>query len=120
MRRSLARLGSDVVVVQGATTTFQGSWAQPQQAAYEAIRAVESGRPAMLVAVSGTSAAFDARGRQLAWLDADRTGVLVADLPLGPVETPFVRWGDWVPAASLVVVAVWLLRRTVAGAARRG
>ncbi len=122
LRRSLARLGPDVVVVQGASTTFQGSWAQPQQAAADAIRAVESGRPSMLVAVSGTSSAFDASGDRLAWLPADRTGVVVAELPLGPVDTPFVRWGNWVPLVSLVAVAVWLaeavLRRRVA--TRRG
>lgn len=111
LRRSLARLDPDVVVVQGASTTFQGSWAQPQQAAYEAIRAVESGRAAMLVAVSGTSAAFDASGRRLAWFPSDRTGVVRADLPVGAVDTAYVRWGDWVPAVSLLLLSVWLLDR---------
>lgn len=114
LRRSLARLGPDVVVVQGATTTFQGSWVQTQQAAYEAIRTVESGRPSVLVAVSGTSAAFDATGRRLAWLPSDRTGVLRVDLPVGAVDTPYVRWGDWVPLVSLVVVLGWLAAGTSA------
>ncbi len=109
LRRSLARLGPDVVVVQGASTTFQGSWAQPQQAAYEAIRAVESGRSSMLVAVSGTSAAFDPSGRLLAWFPSDRTGVIRADLPVSAVDTVYVRWGDWVPVASLLVVMAWLI-----------
>jgi MFS family permease len=77
-------------------------------AAYEAIRTVESGRPSVLVAVSGTSAAFDATGRRLAWLPSDRTGVLRVDLPVGPIDTPYVRWGDWVPLGSLVVVLAWL------------
>lgn len=114
LRRSLARLGPDVVVVQGASTTFQGSWAQPQQAAYEAIRAVESGRPTMLVAVSGTSAAFDASGRRLAWFPSDRTGVVTAELPVAAVDTPYVRWGDWVPVASLLVLLTWLVAQLIA------
>lgn len=104
MRRALARGGVQFTLVQGASTTFQGSWAQPQQASFEAVRAVESGRPAVLVAVSGTSAAFDARGRQLAWVDAETVGVWTADLPLAYESTPYVRFGDWVPLLSLFAV----------------
>ena len=104
IRRTLARRGVDMTLVQGAATTFQGSWALPQQASFEAVRAVESGRPAVLVAVSGTSAAFDPRGRQLAWIDQDHTGAWTVDVPLSHEDTPFVRWGDWVPAVSQSVL----------------
>jgi apolipoprotein N-acyltransferase len=106
LRRAVARLGVELTVVQAASTTFQGSWAQPQQASYEAVRAVESGRPAVLVAVSGTSAAFDARGRQLAWVPSHETGAFVVNVPLSQEDTPYVRYGDWVPALALVVVVV--------------
>ena len=67
LRRELAQLGVDLTVVQGSLGTFQGSWLHAQQAAMEAVRAVETGRPAVLGAMSGTSAAFDARGRLLLW-----------------------------------------------------
>src|SRR3954470_17220178 len=60
LRRELARLGVDLTVVQGSLGTFQGSWLHAQQAAMEAVRAVETGRPAVLGAMSATSAAFDA------------------------------------------------------------
>jgi apolipoprotein N-acyltransferase len=106
MRRRHARAGVDLTLVQAAATTFQGTWALPQQASLEAVRAVESGRPAVLVAVSGTSAAFDARGRRLAWVDEHETGAWTVAVPLSQEETLFVRWGDWVPAACFVVVAV--------------
>jgi apolipoprotein N-acyltransferase len=115
MRRTHARAGVDVTLVQAAATTFQGTWALPQQASFEAVRAVESGRPAVLVAVSGTSAAFDARGRRLAWVDQHETGAWTVDVPLSREDTLFVRWGDWVPAACLVVV----LATVVAAAAPR-
>jgi apolipoprotein N-acyltransferase len=117
MRRTHARAGVDVTLVQAAATTFQGTWALPQQASFEAVRAVESGRPAVLVAVSGTSAAFDSRGRRLAWIDQHETGTWTVDVPLASEETLFVRWGDWVPATCLVVVlmaataAAWRARR---------
>jgi apolipoprotein N-acyltransferase len=115
MRRTHARAGVDVTLVQAAATTFQGTWALPQQASFEAVRAVESGRPAVLVAVSGTSAAFDARGRRLAWVDQHETGAWTVEVPLSREDTPFVRWGDWVPATCLVLV----LATVVAAAAPR-
>jgi apolipoprotein N-acyltransferase len=111
MRRRLAQLGAEVTLVQGGTWTFQGTWAQPQQASHEAVRAVESGRPAVLVAVSGTSSAFDARGCLLAWYPADWEGVFVVDVPLAAEDTPYVRFGDWV---------LWLAWTITAGAAVLG
>ncbi|MEE8331281.1 MAG: apolipoprotein N-acyltransferase [Acidimicrobiia bacterium] len=106
LRRELAVLEADLTVVQGASWTFQGSWAQPQQASYEAIRAVESGRSAVLVSVSGTSAAFDARGRRLAWVPADQEVAFVVEVPLSQEKTPYVRFGDWVVWLSFGVAAV--------------
>jgi apolipoprotein N-acyltransferase len=106
MRRRHARAGVDLTIVQAAATTFQGTWALPQQASFEAVRAVESGRPAVLVAVSGTSAAFDAQGRRLAWVDQHETGAWTVTVPLSQEKTLFVRWGDWVPAACFVVLVV--------------
>ena len=106
LRRAVTAAGADVVVVQAASTTFQGSWAQPQQAWGEAVRAAESGRATVMVAVSGTSAAFDARGRRLAWLPASDTGTFDVALPVASATTPYVRFGDWVVALAVVVVAV--------------
>ena len=58
----------------------------PQQASFEAVRAVESGRPAVLAAVSGTSVAFDARERRLIWVDQHETGAwIVAALAAIPL-----------------------------------
>lgn len=116
LRRAVARLGADIVIVQGAATTFQGSWAQPQQASFEAVRAVESGRPALLVTVSGTSAAFDARGQELAWIPSDIRGAFVVDVPVGQERTPYVRFGDWVlwlAGAIVVAFAAWWLAQRV-------
>ena len=95
LRRELARLGVDLTVVQGSLGTFQGSWLHAQQAAMEAVRAVETGRPAVLGAMSGTSAAFDARGRLLLWQPHQATGAFVVTVPLVRVDTPYMRVGDW-------------------------
>lgn len=119
LRRELVRLHADVTVVQGSLTSFHGTWVQPQQASAEAVRAVESGRSAVLVELNGTSAAFDARGRQLAWMPPDERGIFVVDVPLYEEITPYVRWGDWVPRTAgaitvigiVVVVARWASSR---------
>ncbi|OXM72407.1 MULTISPECIES: apolipoprotein N-acyltransferase [Amycolatopsis] len=106
LRRELVRLGADVTIVQGSLTSFHGTWAQPQQASAEAVRAVETGRSAVLVELNGTSAAFDAQGRRLAWMPPDERGIFVVDVPLYEGTTPYVRWGDWVPAAAFAITAV--------------
>ena len=120
MRRELARLDVDLTVVQGGTQTFQGSWAQPQQASYEAVRAVASGRPAVLVAVSGVSAAFDSRGRLLMWHPADQVGAFGVDVPLAKEDTPYVRFGDWVVWLALAVVTVTIAQAMIRHQRTRG
>jgi apolipoprotein N-acyltransferase len=109
LRRELVRLGADVTVVQGSLTSFHGTWAQPQQASAEAVRAVESGRSAVLVELNGTSAAFDSRGRQLAWMPPDQHGIFVIDVPLYAETTPYVRWGDWVPVTAGAITLTGIL-----------
>jgi len=114
LARSLAARGADLVVVQTADTTFQGSWGLDQHASLSAVRAVESGRPVLQAAISGTSAAFDARGRRLAWAPGDRRGAEVVELPLSGERTPYVRVGDAVPVAcglALAAAAVIAARR---------
>jgi apolipoprotein N-acyltransferase len=66
---------------------------------------VESGRPAVLVAMSGTSAAFDSRGRRLAWVPPDERGTFLVDVPLSQEETSYVRLGDWVPLMAGAITA---------------
>jgi apolipoprotein N-acyltransferase len=109
MRRELVRLGADVTVVQGSLTSFHGTWAQPQQASAEAVRAVESGRCAVLVEMNGTSAAFDARGRRLVWMPPDEHGIFVVDVPLYEEITPYVRSGDWVPITASAITAMGIV-----------
>jgi apolipoprotein N-acyltransferase len=125
LARNLAAGGADLVVVQTADTTFQGSWGLDQHASLAAVRAVESGRPVLQAALSGTSAAFDARGRRLAWAPGSWRGAGLVELPLSAERTPYVRAGDVVPVACGVALAagaaVVVLRRRVSrgGSGRR-
>ena len=117
LARNLAARGAEVVVVQTADTTFQGSWGQDQHASLSAVRAVEAGRPVVQAAISGTSAAFDARGRRLAWASGSFRGAAVVALPLTAERTPYARVGDVVPVACGAALAVGAV---VAAARRRG
>lgn len=110
LSRELAGDGADLIVLQTATTTFQGSWAQAQHASLAAVRAVESGRPVVHAALSGVSAVFDASGERLAWMGNDQTGVYVVEVPLAGGTTPFVRFDEWVPASSFLLLLGAALR----------
>jgi apolipoprotein N-acyltransferase len=110
LARREARLGAALLAYQSSTSSFQGSWAQPQLAAQPAVRAVEAGRPAVHAGLSGDSSAFDARGHRLAWCPSGFRGVIVVDVPMAAVATPYQRLGDWVPVLVFVVLGVALLR----------
>ncbi|WP_116377370.1 apolipoprotein N-acyltransferase [Mycobacterium sp. MFM001] len=103
--RREVQLGAELLVYQTSTSTFQGSWAQPQLAGAVAMRAVEVGHPAVHAGLSGDSAAFDARGRTLAWCSSGYRGVVVVDVPLGSHTTPYQRLGDWLPALAFAILA---------------
>ncbi|UXA05048.1 apolipoprotein N-acyltransferase [Mycobacterium sp. SMC-2] len=110
LARREAQLGAELLVYQSSTSSFQGSWAQPQLAAQPAVRAVEAGRPAVHAGLSGDSSAFDARGHRLAWCPSGFRGVTVVSVPLGSRVTPYQRLGDWVPVLAFVVLGFALLR----------
>ena len=82
-----------------------------QHLAAARLRAVEEGLPLVRAANTGVSAVFDARGRTVASLGLDRTGVIAAPLPAALAATPFARLGLAIPLALAVltlVAATWL------------
>lgn len=115
--RRLVQQGAQLLVYQSSTSTYQGSWAQPQLASKVAVHAVEVGHPAVHAGLSGVSSAFDARGRQLAWYPATERGAVVVDVPLGARTTVFQRFGNWVLGMALsilvgaIIVDLWRTRR---------
>src|SRR5262245_26271658 len=108
MSRVDASRGAQVLIYQTSDSTFQGSWAPEQHASLAAVRAAETGRPAVQAALTGDSAAFDARGRLLTWANTTDRGVLRVTLALPPstVRTPFDRLGDYVPLFAIAVVTI--------------
>jgi apolipoprotein N-acyltransferase len=109
--------GAQVIVYQTSDSTFQGSWAPAQHAALSAVRAAETGRPVVQAALTGVTAAFDAQGRQLAWLGTAQRGAVLVRIALVQPSylTLFDRIGDSVPWAAIaicVLAALVALNRT--------
>ncbi len=122
MSRADTRQGAQFIIYQTSDTTFQQSWAPEQHASLGALRAAETGRPVVQAALTGDSAAFDNRGRVLAWMSTSDRGVLAVRLALPPRSalTPFDRFGDYVPWISVAVTAIALLSwANLAGVFRR-
>jgi len=117
MSRADADLGAQLIVYQSSTTTFQGTWGPDQHASLGAIRAAETGRPVVQAALTGDTAAFDARGRQLAWLGQDGHGVITVTMSLPPAgaKTIYDQAGDYVMwsgvAITILAALVMLVRR---------
>jgi apolipoprotein N-acyltransferase len=109
--------GAQVIVYQSETSTFQGTWGPDQQGSLAAIRAAETGRPAVQAALTGDTVAFDARGRQVAWLGQDSHGVVTVtlSLPAQASKTFYDQAGDYVMWSGVGITAlaalVMLLRR---------
>jgi apolipoprotein N-acyltransferase len=119
MSRADTRHGAQLIVYQTSDSTFQGSWAPAQHAALSAVRAAETGRPVVQAALTGVTAAFDAQGRQLAWLATAQRGVALVRLDLVPAThfTLFDHVGDTVPWAA---IAICILAALIGLNRRRG
>jgi apolipoprotein N-acyltransferase len=101
--REVVRRDAKLIVYESSTSSFQGSWAPPQHAALGAVRAAETGRPVVQAALTGVSAAFDARGRRLEWMDTPRRGAAVVTLQPSRGRTPYDRFGDYVPWLAVMI-----------------
>lgn len=115
MSRVEADQGADLIVYQSSTVTFQGTWGPDQHASLAAVRAAETGRPTVQAALTGDTVAFDARGRQVAWLGQSGRGevTVTLSLPVRSAKTFYDRAGDYVMWSGVGVTAlaglVWLV-----------
>jgi len=114
--RDAARHGAELLVVSTSNRSFGRSSLSAQHVALGQMRAAETGRPLLHAAISGITAVIDADGHVV-----ERTGLFEPATTEGRIATttgttPFVRFGDWVVAASLIgmlVTAIVVQRRWV-------
>src|SRR6202020_936195 len=87
-----------------------------------ALRAAETGRPVVQAALTGDTVAFDARGRELAWLGQGGSGVVTIrlDLPAAADRTFYDKAGDYVmwtgvAITGLAALVLFMRRRGILG-----
>ena len=119
--RRFVAAGAEVVILTTNDSSFLETVASEEHVIMSQLRAVETGRWVVQAAVSGHSAVIDPTGRVLARTGLFEQTVLRSDVPSSSVTTPYTRWGDVLPLACTIVLAVaaaaaWLRRpRRAAG-----
>jgi apolipoprotein N-acyltransferase len=98
---------------------FGDSSGPRQHLAAARMRAVEEGLPLLRAANTGITAAFDAKGHELARLERATAGTLVVALPPALPATPFARFGLLIPllfAGGVLALGLSTGRRRLKGA----
>jgi apolipoprotein N-acyltransferase len=113
--RSQAR---DAAILVNVTNDawYGRSVAAPQHNQIAAMRALETGRPLLRATNTGITSAIDHRGLERARLPWFTRGILEVDVVGRRGETPYVRFGDAVPAA---LAGVMVAAAALAGRRRR-
>ena len=114
IRPLVADDGAEAIVVSTNNRSYRRSANSAQHVAIGQIRAAETGRPIVQAAISGISALIDADGRVLAETELFERTVLQGAVTTMTGETLYVRFGEWIVAVALLVVAC-----SVAAAASR-
>lgn len=108
--RALVRNGAHFLVNITNDAWFGRTAAPYQHASHLALRSVEHRVSFLRSANTGISGWVDPLGRYRARTGLYVPGLVVADLPMPAIETPYTRWGSWVPLGSLVLLAIlWLV-----------
>jgi apolipoprotein N-acyltransferase len=103
--RAVVDGGARVLVVQTNNATYMGTSQVEQQFAIARLRAIETGRYAVVVATNGVSGIVGPDGSVLQRAAVREPAVLEQELPLRVGSTLAVRFGPW-PERLLVVVAL--------------
>ena len=114
--RALVRNGAELLLNITNDAWFGRTAAPYQHASHLALRAVEHRVSFLRAANTGISGWVDPLGRYRERTGLYVPGIVVADLPVPGIETPYTRWGPWVPMLCLLALAaLWLV-----GPRRRG
>ena len=115
--RTFVRDGAQFLVVPVNNASYLFTAAAAQHLQMSQMRAVETGRWVVDAGVSGISAFIDPAGAVQSRTDLFQPVILRGQVQTSTAQTVYVRFGDWVPLFSLVIIAMSLLtprRRTLA------
>jgi apolipoprotein N-acyltransferase len=118
LRAQLTR-GGRLLVVQTSNATFSGTDQLAQQFAITRLRAIETGRWAVVASTNGISGVIAPDGTVVATADVRTTAVLVEEVGLIDDVTLGIRVGPWVERLCIGVTLLGLLLATLAYRRRR-
>jgi apolipoprotein N-acyltransferase len=98
--RSFVRGGAQLIVVSTSDRAYGRSGIAATHVATAQMRAAETGRPVLQAALSGESAVIDPNGRVVQHTELFTKALVTATVTTTTGETPYVRLGDWVLAAT--------------------
>ena len=101
--RTMVREGAKFIVVITNNASYGFTAASRQHLLMSRLRAVEDGRWVVHAAVSGISAFIDPSGRVIAERGLFEAGIVRRTILTSDRRTPYVRYGDWFPAAALLL-----------------
>jgi len=105
LARQYAERGADAIVVLTNNRSYRRSANSAQHLAIGQFRAAETGRPLLQAAISGISALVDHTGRVERETRLFQPTVLVGEVATYRGRTPYTVLGEWVVAASAVLLA---------------
>lgn len=111
LARQYARQGADALVVLTNNRSYRRSANSAQHLAMGQFRAAETGRPLVQAAISGISAVVDHTGRVRSQTKLFEPTILVDEVATYRGRTPYTVVGEWVPLASVLLLAGWRLAR---------
>jgi apolipoprotein N-acyltransferase len=104
--RAMVRDGATFLVVPVNNASYGFTAAAAQHLQMSQMRAVETGRWVVDAGVAGISAFIDPAGSVVRSTGLFETTVLQGEVVPSTQETPYVRFGDWLPVASLALIAL--------------
>ena len=114
LNRRFVRAGAELLINLTNDSWSQTVSAETQHLVAARFRSVETGRPLLRATNGGVTAALDVYGRVLegSVLPPFEAGaaLVTLHLPATPATTPYVRFGDYLPVALIVVLLILLIR----------
>ncbi len=107
--RAMVRDGANLLVNISNDAWFGRTAGAEQHFQMGRVRAIETRRYIARAGNDGITAVVDPLGRVTARFPRGDRAVFRARVALSEVVTPYVRWGDWVPFAGVLTLAVLFL-----------
>ncbi|HEV2993269.1 MAG TPA: apolipoprotein N-acyltransferase, partial [Acidimicrobiia bacterium] len=102
--RGFVQDGAQAIVVSTSDRSYGRSGIPATHVATGQLRAAETGRPVLHAAISGETAVIDASGRVLQHTGLFTKAIVTGTITTTTGETPYVRFGEWVLAGSVLTL----------------